>query len=1146
MRQPSDHEARTRALDPRRSMIVQAPAGSGKTELLTRRFLVLLARVDRPEQILAITFTRKAAAEMRARILDALALAREPRPADDHRAALWELAVAALTRNDARGWSLLDNSHRLRIQTIDSLCAGLVRRLPVLSGVGWVGELSEDSRPQLQEAARRTLEALEGDDPRLVEALALLFGHLDGQWGRLRELLIGQLARRDQWLRLLAGGEPGPAQRMVLEAAIERLIGAELERLREHSPPGLMAELAPLARSAARRLSTAHPDHHLACLSALQETPPAPTLDALPLWRALAQLLLTGSGTPRARLTKNEGFPRQAPEKPAMLAVLGELSSYPDWCLALHQTRRLPQSARYTDQQWAVLAALIRVLMRAAAELKVVFAEEGVLDFIELSQAAGRALGATSSPSELALALDEQLRHLLVDEYQDTSVGQLALLEELVAGWHNDGERTLFLVGDPMQSIYRFREANVGLFLQAQREGVGPLRLERLTLVENFRSRPELVDWSNQAFATVLPADDDIDYGAVSHSPQRAFRPPLGAIAAQCHAARDGDPVNEAMAIAALVGRLLDEQPATTQIAILGRSRAHLKAVAAALAQQGIAFRAVDIVPLNERPLISDLLALTRALTHRGDRLAWFALLRAPFCGLALADLQRLFEGASRQTPWQCLSDAQRRSTLSPHGRRALARLLEVVGPALRGFRRNSLRSTIEGAWLALGGLACAGTTGATEAEPFFRLLEAHDRGGTLVDPEALEEAVSRLYAPADSRADGRVQLMTIHKAKGLEFDIVIVPSLGRGTRGGDPELLQAEERLDAAGERSLLLAPIRDALSEGNPLYDLLSRRDKLRSEHELGRLLYVACTRAKEQLHLFGHAALQPDGSYRARNGSLLAPLMPMVEGAFERLAPAPPAVTDVPRLTMATPLRRLEGSWRASPPSTLPTQQRGESEQAPLSPMKGESSQGGLLREADRHTARVIGIVVHRFFEQMSEEGPAAFSRREDTAREAAILALLRNQLLGGEALQAATEAVQRAIDNALADPQARWALDPLREQGQSELALGYALKGAEGASVIDRTFLDGDTRWIIDYKTSDYRGEALEAFVDSQLSQHRPQLEHYGALFSALEARPIRLALYFPLLQRWSEWAYLPSAAPKGSERPGRRVQTAFRF
>src|SRR5258708_25056461 len=139
-----DQAQRDRALDPSRSFIVQAPAGSGKTELLIQRFLALLGRVDRPEEIAAITFTIKAAAEMRLRAFDALRAARDqPRPEAPHEASTWDLARAALVRNDALGWELEESADRLRVQTIDALCMSLTRQMPVLSQFGGQPDIIE-------------------------------------------------------------------------------------------------------------------------------------------------------------------------------------------------------------------------------------------------------------------------------------------------------------------------------------------------------------------------------------------------------------------------------------------------------------------------------------------------------------------------------------------------------------------------------------------------------------------------------------------------------------------------------------------------------------------------------------------------------------------------------------------------------------------------------------------------------------------------------------------------------------------------------------------------------------------------------------------------------------------------------------------
>src|SRR3989441_1606980 len=181
------------------------------------------------------------------------------------------------------------------------------------------------------------------------------------------------------------------------------------------------------------------------------------------------------------RLTKGFTWRKADPEAQA-------LSHNEELRQALQALLCMPPE-RYSDAQWEVLDSIIRVLPLAVAQLKVVFAERGECDFTEVAQGAVRALGTPDAPTDLLLALDYRIRHILVDEFQDTSNSQWELIERLTAGWERGDGRTLFLVGDPMQSIYRFREAEVALFLRAQREGMGSLPLERLTLSTNFRSQ---------------------------------------------------------------------------------------------------------------------------------------------------------------------------------------------------------------------------------------------------------------------------------------------------------------------------------------------------------------------------------------------------------------------------------------------------------------------------------------------------------------------------------------------------------------------------------------------------------------------------------------------------------------------------------
>jgi ATP-dependent exoDNAse (exonuclease V) beta subunit len=531
---PDDYQVREAALDASRSFVVQAPAGSGKTGLLIQRYLRLLATVEHPEEIIAITFTRKAAAEMRDRVLDALAMAAGSvaeecgdAPAEDsHTDTTLALARAVVERDVHRGWSLNAQPARMRILTIDALCRDIATQMPWLSRLGGDAQISDDVSPLYRQAARDVVAMLHEDVP-WSEQVATLVSHLDGDLGRFERMLVEMLSRRDQWLRYLLPGRVDPRRRRAeLEAELARAVADELAALRTAVPPQLAGELAAVCGYAGDTLLANGSASSASACAGLEELPGAGATERR-RWQGIAAVLLTKDGKWRKTLTRRDGFP--ADKQPRLqemrargLALLAKLASAFSLRERLHAAVRLPEPA-YTDGQWRVLDALLEILPVATACLRVVFAERGQVDYSEITNAARQALGDEQAPTDLALALDYRIRHLLVDEFQDTSHSHFSLLSQLTAGWMPGDGRTLFLVGDPMQSIYRFREADVGLFLDVAEHGLAELDVESLRLRANFRSQPDIVAWVNGVFPQVMPPDNDAVAGAVSYTPSTAF-----------------------------------------------------------------------------------------------------------------------------------------------------------------------------------------------------------------------------------------------------------------------------------------------------------------------------------------------------------------------------------------------------------------------------------------------------------------------------------------------------------------------------------------------------------------------------------------------------------------------------------------------
>ncbi|MBK6981394.1 MAG: UvrD-helicase domain-containing protein [Betaproteobacteria bacterium] len=1105
----ADADVREEALDPRRSFIVQAPAGAGKTGLLIQRYLRLLATVRRPEEILAITFTRKAAGEMKRRVLEALHAAAGEAPAEEreNERRTRELAREALARDGERGWRLLENTARIRIQTIDSFNASLTRQMPVLARLGWQPGLVEDARELFHEAAVRTLAALEGGAEEAA-AIGRLLAHLDGDQGKAAGLIAGMLARRDQWL---GRDWSGRLEREAMEAAFRAERVRVLALARELFPVAAVPAFCALVDEAAANLESAGIESALRDCADLAGLPPA-TEDGSVAWCALGSLLVKTDGEWRVAPNKTQGFPAKKDggrdgAKKEFAALAETLRAVPGLRQALADLAILPP-ARFAESQWEALAAVISVLPLAAAQLLVVFAERGEVDHAQIAEGAVLALGDESAPTDLLLALDERLSHVLVDEFQDTSRSQWRLLAALTAGWSPDDGRTVFAVGDPMQSIYRFREADVGLFLRAWREGLPRVGLVPLRLATNFRSQEGIVDWVNASFAAILPARDDESEGAVRYAPSSAVHEALAGEAVRWHVFveedRDLARAEEARTVVALVQAAREERP-EGKVAILVRNRSHLDGIVPALREAGLRLRAVDIEPLAERQGIRDLVALTRALAHPADRAAWLAVLRAPWCGLSLADLLALAGDDARTLP-ELLADGDRMAAVEPEARERLVRAASVLAEALAQRLRGTLRERVEGAWLALGGPAClAAEADLEDAETFFDRLDAIDAAGDVPDSARLEEQLEDLFGAPDLGAPDDLQVMTIHKAKGLQFSTVIVPGLDRAPRAGDTPLFRWKARSDGA----LLMAPVKEAGQADEPAHDYLKALDAREQSHEVERLLYVAATRAEHRLHLLGRVGVD------AKQGTIRTPSARSLLGkAWEvagphavrdmRETPAPVAGAPVPA---TTDLRWIR-------PEAL-----GVSVDEPAFAMPAESHD---TREAVEfswtgETLRQVGTIAHRWLQRIADEGLAGWNPERVRGLRARVEGELERRGVPREGREEAAGLVLDALASAITEERGRWIL-AAHPQAANEVRMGMLEDGRVRLVVMDRVFTDTDGEpWVVDYKTGRHGGASPGDFLDRERERYAGQLLRYRRA----QGGRARLGLYFPLVPGWRE-------------------------
>jgi len=1105
VRWPGDQAVRTQALDPGQSFLIQAPAGSGKTELLTDRILALLAIVDKPEEIVAITFTRKAAAQMHARVLDKLRAGLGPPPQEAFRRRSWELARAAMQRDARQHWQLLLHPTRLSIRTIDAYCAHLVRSLPWLSALGGMPTVADDAEQHYQAAARATLDMME----RMPEVAALV-AHLDVNLRDAEALIATMLRSRDQWLPLLQQG----AQVQTLITHLHTAISRDLQGIAHAMPDGWAQALHAPLRQAAQCLSETFTDTHaLMALCDWDGQPFAPTPEDLARWCALAHVVLTQEGGLRKRVDKSLGFPPQSAHKNAFMQWLGALAPDAPWLARLAEVRSLPTG--YDAAQLETLRMLLTVLRQAAAQLLLRFSETGEVDFIEIAQRADHALGGVEDPSDLLLKLDARVHHILVDEFQDTSQTQIDLLLKLTAGWQPGDGRTLFLVGDPMQSIYRFRKAEVGWFLRVKAQGLGELPLTALNLTNNFRSRAGVVDWINRVFQPMFPQQNDVMLGAIRYTPSQAFQSAGQGQAVQWHPVwvadavrgeygQEADDCQAQDLVLALVRDALARHPDSDHpVAVLVRARTHLDGMVRRLEEEGIPCRAVDLEPLRARQVVSDLAQLTRALTHPADRLAWLSVLRSPLCGLRLNSLYALagedHDSAIVTLLDDWLRDETKRQTLLPPDE--AQRLLHAVA-VLRDDSNDAgvipMAAWVAQCWQRLGGeVVYHGAQDRADVEQVLCLIEQLSPFGQL-DLARFETGLQTLYA-APGHATRTVQVMTIHKAKGLEFDTVILMGLHHRAQSDRSPLVHFEE---TQGE--LLLGPIAQRVSDQpDPVSAYLAAREKKRSRFEEDRVLYVAATRARETLCLVGEVRVDVQGNIRAPSpDSLLGRLWPHL--------PAQP-VPESLSLTASTPMQEPAARKIARLPlhaltvpatidHTLVTAQTSR-------PWRWQS---------DTMLERLTGTVAHVWLARLGG------TRNWDAARIAQQGDIVRRQLSrAGLAFAQLDEGVDIVLDTLVKtwqSPRGRWLL------GLSHARREWELLDAQGrVCIIDLAVQDEHGWLVVDYKTNvPHAAESAGAFAVRMRERYGEQLARYCAQVSALDGRAARAALYFPRADVWLDW------------------------
>ncbi len=1072
--------AQVRAADPTRSTWVSANAGSGKTRVLTDRVARMLMAGTDPARILCLTYTKAAAAEMQNRLFRRLG-EWAMQPAEKLRASLAELGVegpiddASLSRARRLFAQAIETPGGLRILTIHAFCAALLRRFPLEAGVS-PAFTEMDDRAGLLLRADIVDDLAETFAPQAVAEVAALYTGED--FAGLADEIA---ARRADFAPPLT---PADARAMfgVPEGETEAAIVSDT--LGPDAGDVLTSLIAALHGGSTNDVKAAE------ALAAFD--PAAPDLSIL------EAAFLFGATAKLPFAAKIDSFPtkdtrqRLGPLKPALDALMLRVETA--------RTRRLAlQAARRT----AALHAFAAVFLPEYARRK---AERGLLDFDDLILRARALLTDPSVAQWVLYRLDGGIDHILVDEAQDTSPTQWQVIEALAAEFTAGSgarprERTLFVVGDRKQSIYSFQGADLATFA-AKRDAFAK-RLEAMgtpmlqtELEHSFRSSPTILrlvdavfdgrngfDASRHiAFHGEMPGRVDLwpPFEKAKDPEPGDWFDPLDLPTEEHHATRLGN------AVAARIKAMLDtgeriplrdgtSKPVTAgDILILVRRRSEIFAsIIRACKAAGLPIAGADRLKLGAELAVKDIAAVLSFLALPEDDLSLAAALRSPLFGWTEGQLYSLAH-ARPATLWQRLRDGESEALAILNDLRGQSEFLRPYDLIERLLTRHGGRARLIA---RLGAEAEDGIDEMLAQALAYESQSVPSLTGFLVWLDADEVEVKRQL----DQGGGRIRVMTVHGAKGLEAPVVILPDTAKYTRRERDETLRTEG------------GPIWKTPATASPqaITDARAAR-RAAEEAESQRLLYVALTRAQSWLIV---AAAGDLGKARDPEDEDAAP-PPWFTAIAERMSRIGAKAAEG-GLTLTDPhwppLEPTEPT-ETKPPEPLPDWAlRDPGEPAfppgPLSP----SLLGGakaLPGEDGLDTAAALdrGSRLHRLLEILPEHPRADW------------LALADGDLLAEAAA-------------VLTDP----ALAPLFGPGTlAEVAIAGTWRGRAMLGSIDRLVIGPDRILAIDFKSNRVLPPTPEAVPEGILRQMGAYAHMLGALYPG---RPIETAILWtraPLL------------------------------
>lgn len=1036
-----DSEERKTIIESDQSFIVSAPAGSGKTQVLVARMLKKLLIVDDAKEIIAITFTKKAANEMQQRIIEWWNEKKEPYQKDIEK-------IIKKFKVEEGGLEIFVEN--LNIMTIDSLALRIIKKDFANSPLDV--ELQDDVDEIIEESIKDIIQ-----EPEFEKDIQKVLLFMGGNYRNNIKNLTSMMQKRDQWLKIVQ--KFSHINQDEVKKSYKKYFRNEMKRrIKEVKNIFTNTEIEKFK---------------LLYLQLRTDNLKIFNPEIATSWRDLAKLIFTEKGEIRKSL------------KGEVRDIINEIFKNKK----IHEINILKRFNNVINEEniediFPLIPSFVQTLKYFCAQLQNNFIEKNIFDFNEILLQAIETL--KNSPVEEILKHD--VSHLLVDEFQDINKSQEEFIELLLDNFASDVPRkSLLLVGDPMQSIYKFRKARVRIFIDIQKNNkFAGLQVNYIPLKTNFRSKPKIIDWMNQNLKEIFPSQLDPDLDAITYHSCEPYRDNNnnnendGVVTIHRFSGNysKGNDLYKAEAKETIrIIKDIKKKHPKRKIAVLTRTRSNIQEVLSELnKEEEIGVEAIEIKSIEDRQSFQDILSLSKALYNFEDKTQWVAVLRAPWCGLELKILTNLFENNHDIAAWEIINDKNIVSILDKKSQKRLNFLTKTIKKFLPYKGHVSHSYFIESVWRALGGdkTLLENNDFADEIETFFNCI--NDCSTPLsINFTELDNKIADLHISQSinqQKEKEPIKLMTMHAAKGLEFECVILPNLNRPQKYDEkPFFIYEDDVIAIKGNE----------YNEQKNLYDYLWEKEKIRIENEKIRLLYVSISRAIKECHMI----FTEDISKKEENieaSSFLKLLWPVVKNEksiniFQKKN------TDIN--TFIPKLRRLKLEYIGS--------QNDTNEALPMQEIKTDYFE---------NIYTYTGTLIHKFYKLIIKNQldiDIILSDKSEYFKQ-----LLSMQNYSNNESKQAYQIILNSFKSLKDCEDGKW-IYQLHDEDRMEVE--YHIKDSNKSRKIpDRTFIYDEVRWIIDYKAVFSNKD-----LDLQAKEYLPQLNQYEKLFN--DKYPSKRAIYF---------------------------------